>query len=105
MATKEEIKEMLKDSGTVVIVTDNGCMATTNNENELLAMLMYAYLKVWCDTKFEVNIVETANRIMDVLGEMRVSNKEEDLAIILSKLFRDVLAEADDDEDEEATNG
>lgn len=101
MATKEEIKEMLKDSETVVIVTDNGCMATTNNENELLAMLMYAYLRVWSDTKFEVNIVETADKIVDMMGEMRVSNKEEDLAKLLSKLFRDVLAE----EDEEATNG
>ena len=100
MATKEEIKEMLKDCETVAIVTESGCVATTKNENELLAMLMYAYLRVWCDTKFEVNIVETAERIMDVLGEMRVSTKEEDLAKFLSKLF-DVLAE----EDEEDTNG
>ena len=101
MATKEEIKEMLKDSETVAIVTESGCVATTKNENELLAMLMYAYLRVWCDTKFEVNIVETAERIMDVLGEMKVSTKEEDLAKFLSKLFRDVLAE----EDKEDTNG
>ena len=90
-----------------IIVTDKGLIAPNAKEpTEVMAQLMYAYLELWNDEMFEIDVVDAAEKIVALLGSMRpkydedqtlenalgLSRQElEDLLSKYARLFADYL--------------
>ena len=100
-----------------IIVTDKGLIAPKAKEpTEVMAQLMYAYLELWNDEMFEIDVVDAAEKIVDLLGSMQLKKKGRDeiddeieeliegcakfLADYLCGKYGDDDVEDDDDEDE-----
>ena len=90
MKKEEEIRKILEDAR-FVIVTENGVAGSKGMKpDEVIAHLLYGFLRVWDDTTFSIDVVEAGKRILEVLEEMREEEEEEEdypLTALLLKLF------------------
>lgn len=90
MKKEEEIRKILEDAR-FLIVTENGVAGSKGvSQEEVIALLLYGFLRVWGDTAFEVDVVEAGKRILATLEEMREEEDEEEddpLTALLRKLF------------------
>lgn len=73
-----------------IIVTDDGVIGAGIKEPEvILAMLLHAYLQVWNNDIYEIDIVETGKKIVDMMEDERHDDDEPDLEHLLKMLFEE----------------
>ena len=73
-----------------IIVTDDGVMGAGIKDPEvILATLLHAYLQVWNNDIFEIDIVKTGEKIVDMMEAERRDDDEPDLEQLLKMLFED----------------
>lgn len=78
-----------------IIVTEDGVMgAGIKDSNVVLAMLLHAYLQVWNNDVFEIDILETGKKIVDLMEHAEQSDEEE---LDLEQLLKMLFGEDDDD--------
>ena len=87
------MKELDLESKKFIMITDKGVAAKGYERTELVPTVLYAFLNLWNDCDFEVDITEAAKRIINLLFDMKIEDQEDSLYDLLGELF--------DDDDEE----
>ncbi len=65
------------DEKKFIMISEKGLVASgTESKEEIMAMILYAFLDMWCETKYEVDINEATKAILKALYD--VSEEEED---------------------------
>lgn len=89
----------MKKMKELILLTEDGIVASKGmNENDVLALLMYAFMKVWDREKFSIDFDKAQIEILKVLEKCEVKEEPDE-----TKSFLDVLAEMlglDEDEEE-----
>lgn len=90
---------MGKSGKDFVLVTDRGVMADKNMDaDDVLSKLLYAFLQLWNDELFKIDIGEAADRILEVIGECEEDDGDDDAEAILRYIFGDDNEEDTEDE-------
>ena len=53
-----------------IMVTERGIAAQGMDRTEVMSMLLYAYLSIWAEENENIDIVDAAMRIIDMLSDM-----------------------------------
>lgn len=59
----------------------------TGNPDEVLALLLNAYLSVWNKEKFNIDVVKVGEKIIDMMEDFRQDDSDIDLKDLLEILF------------------
>jgi len=90
------MKEKMKDKK-FILITDKGLVGNGKlDTNEVLAKLLYAYLSVWNDEMYEIDINEAGAKIVDLMESVRKGDRD------LDDLLEYLLSDDDGDDDGEA---
>lgn len=82
-----------------VLVTDRGVLAHKSMDaDDVLSKLLYAFLQLWNDELFKIDIGEAADRILEVIGECEEDDGDDDAEAILRYIFGDDNEEDTEDE-------
>lgn len=81
------MKEFDLEDKKFIMISETGLMAHGIPEKELLAHLLLAFLEIWDEQVFSIDIPETATRVIDFIGDIRETHSE--LYENLAKLFED----------------
>lgn len=85
-----------------LLITEKGLIGTKDlDTNEALAMLLHAYLDLWDDRKFNIDVLSAAEAIVDMLPKYASGNMDN----ILSDLDDLLKAIFDDNDDKDGGNG
>lgn len=83
-----------------LLITEKGLIGTKDlDTNEALAMLLHAYLDLWDDRKFNIDVLSAAEAIIDMLPKYASGNNN-DFLNDLNELLRALY-----DDDKEGGNG
>lgn len=59
----------------------------TENPDDVLALLLNAYLSVWNKEKFNIDVVKVGEKIIDMMEDFRQDDSDIDLKDLLEILF------------------
>lgn len=79
----------MKEKEKMLLVTEQGIVGSKLTASEVMSMLLYAYLNVWNDEIFEIDIVEAAKKIIDLMETLREEEDKTPLYDLFSLLFED----------------
>lgn len=86
----------------MVLVSENGVVAQKGMDaNDVMSVLLYAFLKVWDHDKFTIDIDEASKAVIEAViscGTEPEEPEEDDIVSMLAELLG--LTEKEDDEDE-----
>ena len=82
----------------MVLITEKGVISGSKNPADVLARILFAYLSIWNDEIFEIDMEKAADKIVGAMKSLR-KNKDGELEGQMS--FEDILDMlfAGDDED------
>ena len=89
---------MEKKNENVIMVTDKGIIGTTKDTSMIIAMLMYAFLNVWDDNVFKIDIEEAGMKIVDLLNSMHKEEGDDDNQVTFFDLISEILNGDDTEE-------
>ena len=84
----------------MIVVTEKGIVSNIKSKTEILAMLLFAYLDLWCDEMHEIDIEKASKRVIDALNDLAVEEETKDEEDVDMKAIYDILF-GDDEENEE----
>ena len=61
-----------------IVVSEKGVVSGTDDPNKVMAMLMYAYQEVWNREVHEIDVMETAMKIMDLQQDTGKEDNDDD---------------------------
>lgn len=71
-----------------LIVSEEGTIGVgTGNPDDVLALLLNAYLSVWSEEKFNIDVVKVGEKIIDMMEDFRQDDSDIDLKDLLEILF------------------
>lgn len=71
-----------------LIVSEEGTIEVgTGNPDDVLALLLTAYLSVWNKEKFNIDVVKVGEKIIDMMEDFRQDDSDIDLNDLLEILF------------------
>lgn len=71
-----------------LIVSEEGTIGVgTENPDDVLALLLTAYLSVWNKEKFNIDVVKVGEKIIDMMEDFRQDDSDIDLNDLLEILF------------------
>lgn len=71
-----------------LIVSEEGTIGVgTGNPDDVLALLLHAYLSVWSKEKFNIDVVKVGEKIIDMMEDFRQDDSDIDLKDLLEILF------------------
>ena len=71
-----------------LIVSEEGTIGVgTENPDDVLALLLTAYLSVWNKEKFNIDVVKVGEKIIDMMEDFRQDDSDIDLKDLLEILF------------------
>ena len=79
----------MKEKEKMLLVTEQGIVGSKLTASEVMSMLLYAYLNVWNDEMFEIDTLEAAKKIIDLMETLRKEEDKMSLYDLFSLLFED----------------
>ena len=79
----------MKEKEKMLLVTEQGIVGSKLTASEVMSMLLYAYLNVWNDEMFEIDTLEAAKKIIDLMETLRKEEDKMPLYDLFSLLFED----------------
>ena len=71
-----------------LIVSEEGTIGVgTENPDDVLALLLNAYLSVWDKEKFNIDVVKVGEKIIDMMEDFKQDDSDIDLKDLLEILF------------------
>ena len=61
-----------------IVLNDKGIVATGMKASEVMSLLLYAYLDMWNDECGKIDIIESADKIMEFLGSQNKDNEDDE---------------------------
>lgn len=78
-----------------ILLTEKGIVTSQVSPSEAMAMLLLAYLKMWDEHCFPIDIKVASEKVLELLGGMDLELDE------LGRAIMSLFAEEEDDEDDD----